>query len=238
MNELAAIALYTGAAGLCIPLGGLLARIEHIQPRWLEREFRHFVIAFGGGVLLGAVALVLIPEGMKHFNGSQIGVAFLILGGVVFFLIERFLGLHRHESPQLLGMLLDYVPESIALGGMFAIGAGAAPLFAFFIGLQNLPEGFNAYRELIRGQHRSRRNVLLIMLALALLGPAVGLLGWALLADYPYALGAIMLAAAGGILYLIFQDIAPQSRLSRHWAPPLGAIFGFSVGLLGHSLMG
>lgn len=238
MNDLISILLYTSAAGLCIPVGGLLARIEHIQPQWLEREFRHFVIAFGGGVLLGAVALVLIPEGIKHFDGSQVSVAFFILGGLVFFLLERFLGLRRHEAPQLIGMLLDYVPESIALGGMFAIGAGAAPLFAFFIGMQNLPEGFNAYRELVHGQNKRSRNVLLVMLALTLLGPGVGLLGWALLSEHPYALGTIMLSAAGGILYLIFQDIAPQSKLNRHWAPPLGSIFGFSVGLLGHSLIG
>ncbi|BCO32624.1 divalent cation transporter [Thiohalobacter sp. COW1] len=237
MDELARILIYTAAAGLCIPLGGLLACIEHIQPRWLEREFRHFVIAFGGGILLGAVALVLIPEGMQHFNGSLAGVGFLILGGLIFFQLERWLGVHRRESPQLLGMLLDYIPESVALGGMFAVGSGSAALFAFFIGMQNLPEGFNAYRELIHGGRR-RRHVLLLMLALAGLGPLVGLLGWALLADSPYALGAIMLTAAGGILYLIFQDIAPQSRLDRHWAPPLGAIFGFAVGLTGHALMG
>ncbi|MDO9466667.1 MAG: hypothetical protein Q7J36_05145 [Thiobacillus sp.] len=41
------------------------------------------------------------------------------------------------------------------------------------------------------------------------------------------------LFASGGILYLIFQDIAPQSRLNRHWAPPLDAVAGFSVALFG-----
>lgn len=43
-----------------------------------------------------------------------------------------------------------------------------------------------------------------------------------------------MLAAAGGILYITFQDIAPQARLARHWGPPLGAVLGFVVGLAGH----
>lgn len=41
-----------------------------------------------------------------------------------------------------------------------------------------------------------------------------------------------MLFAAGGILYLIFQDIAPQAKLAKHWAPPLGAIIGFLVGVV------
>jgi ZIP family zinc transporter len=42
-----------------------------------------------------------------------------------------------------------------------------------------------------------------------------------------------MLFAAGGILYVIFQDIAPQSKLKKHWAPPLGAVAGFLLGVLG-----
>ena len=50
------------------------------------------------------------------------------------------------------------------------------------------------------------------MVLLALLGPVCGMIGWFWLADQQAILGSIMLFAAGGILYLTFQDIAPQSR--------------------------
>jgi ZIP family zinc transporter len=73
MSPIVEIILFTGIAGACIPLGGLLASIEHVHPKWLEQEFRHFVMAFGGGVLLAAVALVLVPEGMAHLSGSIFG---------------------------------------------------------------------------------------------------------------------------------------------------------------------
>lgn len=56
MSDILQIMLYAGLAGVAIPIGGLLARIEHLGPDWLENEFRHFVIAFGGGILLGAVS--------------------------------------------------------------------------------------------------------------------------------------------------------------------------------------
>jgi ZIP family zinc transporter len=42
-----------------------------------------------------------------------------------------------------------------------------------------------------------------------------------------------MLVAAGGILYAVFQDIAPQVKLEKHWAPPFGAVLGFVLGLVG-----
>ncbi|HAO25971.1 MAG TPA: divalent cation transporter, partial [Methylophaga sp.] len=57
------------------------------------------------------------------------------------------------------------------------------------------------------------------------------------LSEHPAILGAIMLFASGGILYLVFQDIAPQSKLARHWAPPLGAVFGFCLALFSHLLL-
>ncbi|MDZ7804981.1 hypothetical protein [Thiohalophilus sp.] len=238
MSELGSILLYTALAGACIPLGGFLAKIERIRPNWVENEFRHFVIAFGGGVLLSAVALVLIPEGIGHLDNRAGLIALIVLaGGVTFFVVEKVLAKHKSEVPQLNAMLLDYLPESMALGGIFAVGSGSGPLLALLIGLQNIPEGFNAYRELKAAENFHHKRTLTFMSLLTLLGPVFGLLGWVFLTDYPMLLGGIMLFAAGGILYLIFQDIAPQSRLNRHWAPPLGAVIGFSVALLGKLLL-
>ncbi|MDE0348149.1 MAG: divalent cation transporter, partial [Gammaproteobacteria bacterium] len=62
MDRFLELLFFTALAGACIPIGAGLAHIERIGPDWLEEEFRHFVIAFGGGVLVGAVALVLVPE--------------------------------------------------------------------------------------------------------------------------------------------------------------------------------
>lgn len=237
MNGITTIILYTVCAGACIPLGGLLAYVERIRPAWLENEFRHSVIAFGGGILLAAAALILIPEGTKYVGHDRLSAFLLLCGGVFFFLLERSLGARRREKPQFTAMLLDYVPESLALGGAFAIGAQSAPLLAVFIGLQNLPEGFNAYRELRSIPEPSAGRILAFMFLLVPIGPVIGVLGWIYLSDNVALLGATMLFSAGGILYLIFQDIAPQSRMQRHWAPPLGAVLGFCLGMLGSNIV-
>ena len=158
-------------------------------------------------------------------------------GGICFFILERFLGLRRREKPQFTAMLLDYVPESLALGGAFAIGAQSAPLLALLIGLQNIPEGFNAYRELRSSLQSSRRNIIIFMFLLVPIGPIIAIIGWVYFKENTLLLGATMLFAAGGILYLIFQDIAPQSHMRRHWAPPLGAVLGFSIGLLSSNVV-
>lgn len=237
MSEILTIIILTSAAGSCIPIGGVIASFEHIQSDWLEKEFRHFLIAFGGGILLGAVTIVLVPEGLSGMNGSIFAILIILIGGLFFFLIERALGLRRRESPQLMGMILDYVPEAIALGGLVASDSPVAPLLALLIALQNLPEGFNAYRELICRKECSPKKTLLSMSALVILGPIAGLSGFFFLSEHQAILGAIMLFASGGVLYLIFQDIAPQSRLNKHWAPPLGAVLGFCVALFSEMLV-
>ena len=237
-NDTFTILLLALAAGLCIPLGGFLAKIEHISPNWLDIEFRHFMIALGGGILVGATAVVLIPEGLIFLNNSPYAVLFLLVGGVSFYLLELSLGLNKREAPQLTGLLLDYIPESLALGGMLALGSTSAPLLALLIGLQNIPEGFNAYRELMAMNNQQAKRVFISMLALAPIGPIFAVLGYLYFATNTYLLGATLLFASGGILYLIFQDIAPQAKLKRHWAPPLGAVLGFAISLLGSLLLG
>ena len=237
MDELTRIIVYTLCAGACIPLGGMIASIERIRPRWLEHELRHFVIAFGGGILVAAVALILVPEGNRYVNHSLLGVTILLCGGACFFFLEQFLGTRRREKPQLTAMLLDYIPESLALGGAFAIGSRSAPLLALFIGLQNIPEGFNAYRELRSMNRFGRWRIIGFMFLLVPLGPLIAIMGWTWLDRNVLMLGATMLFASGGILYLIFQDIAPQSHMTRHWLPSLGAVLGFATAMLGNNVL-
>ena len=238
LDEVTKLIIYTLLAGACIPLGGIIAYLEKIRPYWLENELRHFIIAFGGGILAAAVALILVPEGIKYVDHEILSTFIFLCGGLCFFSLERFMGVRRREKPQLTAMLLDYVPETLALGGAFAVGLQSAPLLALFIGLQNIPEGFNAYRELKSAKKHGARRILLFMLVLVPIGPIMAILGWIYLGDEVAFLGATMLFASGGILYLIFQDIAPQSHMKRHWAPSLGAVLGFSMGMLCNNLVG
>ncbi len=219
-----------------MPVGAAIARVERIRPRWLENELRHSVIAFGGGALLAAIALVLVPEGTRNLHPIVVVICFS-LGGLSFMALDRWLASLKTPLSQLTAMLSDFIPESLALGAVFASSGTAGPLLAGIIALQNLPEGFNAYREMNALATFNPRRVIAVFCAMAALGPVAGLVGYFWLSAYPTAVSSIMLFAAGGILYLIFQDIAPQAKLERHWAPPLGAVAGFLLGVIGHMLV-
>ncbi|MGC9324674.1 MAG: ZIP family metal transporter [Desulfomonilia bacterium] len=236
MKDIVLVLSLSVLAGITIPVGGILARVEHIRPRWLEEEFRHSVIAFGGGALLAALSLVLIPEGIR--NLSLILVISAFLGGGLFFLwIDRCLANRGDSVSQLMAMLLDFIPEALALGALLSSGERTAVLLAFLIALQNLPEAFNAYREMIAGSRLSSAAILGLFSGLVFLGPLSAVLGISLFATRETLLGVIMVFSAGGILYLIFHDIAPQVKLKNHWAPSLGAVCGFLLGVIGHVLI-
>jgi len=219
-------------AGLSIPVGAWLGSRENLFPRWLEDEFRHTIIAFGGGALLAAVALVLVPEGVRYVSPVTAMLAFCA-GGAVFWLVDSALERRGGHGAQFMAMLLDYVPEAMALGALLSDATGVAVLMAGLIMVQNLPEGFNAYREMEGGKQRKRRSLFWLFVLVVPFGPLAAWLGVSVLASNTAVLGAIMLFAAGGIVYLLFEDVAPQVRLERRWSPPLGAVAGFALGLAG-----
>ncbi len=235
MTEWMYILLLTLMAGMAMPLGGVFASIDSIRPNWLNEELRHSVTAFGGGALLSAIALVLVPEGIEPFSIPISAILFLA-GGVLFMWVDILLYKHQTSAGQLVAMLSDFIPESIALGASLALGKGSAALLAVLIAMQNLPEGFNAFRELKESGRMTNKKILWLFVLLAMAGPVAGLVAYFWLASFTALVSGIMLVAAGGILYAVFQDIAPQVRLEKHWGPPLGAVMGFVLGLIGFML--
>jgi ZIP family zinc transporter len=232
MSILLTVIVSTFLAGLAMPLGAVLAYVEKIGNDWLEQELRHSVMAFGGGALLSAVALVLVPEGIESLDILPACIWFIV-GGFSFMALDIYLKKIDTPASQLAAMLADFIPESIALGAAFATGSSSAYLLAGLIALQNLPEGFSAYRELSASSTYKPQKIIMVFALMAILGPIAAISGYLWLSESPKIIGAVMLFASGGILYSIFQDLAPQVKLENHWAPPMGAVLGFTLGMLG-----
>ena len=131
---------------------------------------------------------------------------------------------------------MDFIPESIALGAVFAIEPQMAALLAVFIGLQNLPESFNSFRDLVQSGF-SVKKTLAIFFVLSFFGILSALAGHFLLSAHPDLTAHLMTFASGGILYLLIQDIIPESKLAKNYLTPLGATLGFLVGILGEMLL-
>ncbi|MEM1227251.1 MAG: divalent cation transporter [Planctomycetota bacterium] len=237
MTQVQTIIVLTLMAGAAMPLGAALACVDSLYPNWLSSAARHGIIAFGGGALISAVALVLVPDGCELLSLVPAAVAFGS-GGIAFLALDIWLSRTNNPAGQLAAMLSDFVPEALALGAAFSTGQSVGVLLAMLIAIQNIPEGFNAYREMTESGRIQGKTVLISFSMMAFLGPASGLVGYYFLGQYSGLLGFIMLFASGGILYIIFQDIAPDAKVDQRWSPALGAVTGFLLGLIGNMLVG
>jgi len=239
MAELFKIILYALFAGITVFIGGLLSRIfeAHFQRDSLKKiEILHMLVAMGGGIIIAAVALVLVPKGMETLSLFPMILAFLG-GSIIFFFLDRYIEKRGATMAQLLAMLMDFIPEAIALGSVFATDPNLGLLLAIFIGLQNLPESFNSYIDLRNSGYRAQSSLFILFL-LIFPGIIASLSGYYWLSDSPQLTAALMLFASGGIIYLIFQDIAPMSKTNNRWFPTLGASFGFLIGMIGEKILG
>ncbi len=235
MSELPTLLLLASLAGVAIPVGGLFAYRERLKTGHFRKDLLHFLVAFGGGVVLSAVTLVLVPVGLAAVSFPEAVLAFLA-GAVVFLFIDRAIEMRGGKAGQSMNLVADYTPESIALGAAFAAGGPLGPLLAFLIGVPNLTEGFNSYRELKGGGLTARRSLAILGL-MALLGPASALLGFFVLNDQPHIVAWLFLFAAGGILFSLFHDVAPMALRDAHYIPTMGAVGGFLLGLVGQVLI-
>jgi ZIP family zinc transporter len=227
-------------AGLSITLGAFFARKKLFHKVLIEQEFGHFITAFGGGALISAIAFVLIPESIEKQPSFSVLITFAA-GGVCFMAIDMVLARSKSNLSQFFAMMLDFIPEAIVLGVVIAETTNSmaqAIFIACVISAQNFPEGYSAYKEMSAGDKASNNKLMRNFMIVGLSGPLFLLLGTEVFVDWPMALGMIMTFCAGGILYLVFEDIAPRVAMKKHWLPPLGAVGGFMVGLAGFLFVG
>jgi ZIP family zinc transporter len=231
------IILYSVISGITVFIGGLLANLfnHHIKETPVKYEIIHGLMSFGAGIILSGLALVLVPKGLEELELVPLVISFLF-GAVLFMYIDWYLSRKGGQMATLLAMMMDFVPESIVLGATFALEPKIATLLAVFIGLQNLPEAFNAYRDLVQSGFTVRKT-LVIFFFLSFSGVVGAMAGHFYLSDYPDLTAYLMIFSSGGILYLLIQDIIPKSKLKNNYFSSLGATLGFLVGIIGEKII-
>ncbi len=229
--------LYTLLSGITIFLGGLAANYfnHHVEASPVKNEITHFMMSFGWGVILSAVVLVFVPKALAILDVISLSLSFLS-GAIVFFFLDRYLHKKAGKVGMLLAMVMDYLPESIILGSLFVADPSAALFLAIFMGLQNFPEAFTAFRNLVLSWFGIKRT-LMTFFFLSFLGFFAALFGYFVMRDHPDYTAYLMIFSSGGILYLLFQDISPEAKLKGVYITGMGAVLGFLLGLIGEMLL-
>lgn len=217
------------------------------------------VTSFGGGVLLAAVALELVPEADER-AGTWLTAAGFLAGALVYVGADAWLSTdestealrrsgHAAMSGQAMemrqadraeaargeaiaaGLFVDGVPESIALGLTIAEGEiGLALLVGIVLG--NVVEAYGAAQPIV-ASGRSRAFAIGLLSAIGVAVALATLAGATIFANAsPEPVGVAQAIASGAVLAVISVSIIPYAftQVSR-WVAVATAL-GFVVGYL------
>jgi ZIP family zinc transporter len=186
--------------------------------------------AFGAGILIAAAVFEMVIEAEKSIGITLTLIAFLA-GAVIFTIADIIAEKKGGGAGILLGIGLDIIPESLAIGA--AIAAGPALALALLIGIQNIPEGIASYKEMMTGKTAFSNNPKKALAAVGVISVIpvfLGLAGLFYLTGMKEAIAIIFAISAGGIFYMLYYDMIPKAHKERKWLPTFGAVLGFIVG--------
>jgi zinc transporter, ZIP family len=238
--------------------GSLLAGAVVAAVLRLPNRVAAIVTAFGGGVLLAAVALELVPDADRE-AGIALTAGGLVAGTLVYVGVDAWL--NRDEGTKAMrrsghaaaagrsmempmyrnevargesiagGLFVDGVPESIALGLTIAEGRiGLALLAGIVIG--NVVESYGAAQPIIVGGG-TRRFAVALLGAIGVALAAATVLGGTLLAGAsPELVGTAQAVAAGAVLAVVSIAIIPHAFSEVSSLVASATVAGFVVGYL------
>jgi zinc transporter, ZIP family len=186
--------------------------------------------AFGAGILIAAAVFEMVIEAEKNIGITLTLIVFL--GGAIVFAIADMIAEKKGGGAGiLLGIGLDVIPESLAIGA--AVASGPALALALLIGIQNVPEGIASYREMMTGKTAFSNNPKKALAAVGLVSVIpifLGLVGLFYLTGMKDTIATIFAMSAGGIFYMLYYDMIPKAHKDREWLPTFGAVLGFIIG--------
>jgi ZIP family zinc transporter len=253
MGNLGASVTWGMVIGASLLAGALAAALLQ-----LPEKVAATLTAFGGGVLLAAIALELVPEADDEAGAALTAVG-LLVGTVIYVGADTWLtrdegtaAVRRSghaaaagrpmsmpaSSAEALrgesiaaGIFVDGVPESVALGLTVAEGAvGVALLAGILIG--NVVEAYGAAQPIIAGG-RSRRFALTLLAAIGFALAFATVLGGTVLADAsPELIGTAQAIAAGAVLAVVSIAIIPHAFSEVSSLVASATVLGFIAGYL------
>ncbi len=241
-------------AGLATGLGALPALFF----KEVKQKTLYIMLGGAAGVMLAATAFSLVVPGIQYGNqiwpgkgmfvvavGMMVGAFFLEAADRMLphegFMADRseIIGSLRKIWLFIIAITVHNFPEGMAVGVSFGAGDwhnGIA--LAIAIGLQNMPEGLAVAMPLV-GLGYSRKQALLIATLSGLVEPIGGFLGVAAVTVFFPLLPIGMAFAAGAMLFVITDDIIPETQSKgKARSATFAVMAGFVVMMMLDNMLG
>ena len=222
----------------------------------MSHKFSDIILSFAAGVMLAAAVLGLILPSLEYGGkwGLLTTITGIFAGSLCLNLIDKLVPhLHRLAGPDteshsntnlnkvllfVIAIAIHNLPEGIAAGvGFGSDNTAQALIIAGGIALQNIPEGMVIIGPMLAAGVSAKRTFLIAMLTgvVEVLGTLIGYFAVSISA----ALLPFFLAFAGGtMLYIISDEMIPETHHDDARGVTYALLVGFCVMLATDVLLG
>ena len=239
--------LYSFIAGISTALGVVVLLIFG-KP---EEKFLATLLGFAGGIMFAISVFELLPEAVELSN-MVVSIISFILGSLMMFGLDKLIP-HSHlstterleiENPRKLkvnlsmlrtgyliffGIGLHNLPEGIAIGAGFESSPEIGLYIAIAIALHNIPEGL-AIAGPLKSAHVKNYKIILFALGAGLMTVVGTLISLLIFNITKVFIGGFLAFAAGAMVYIVNDELIPQSNVIHSHFANAGMIAGLLLG--------
>ena len=205
----------------------------------LLRKIIFLLIGFSAGALIGSAFLHILPEALEKSNSTTV-FYYLILGIVLFFLMERYLHwrhchdkdchIHAFTYLNLFGEAAHNFIDGIAIAASFMVSIHLGFATTLAIILHEIPKELGNFGVLIYGGFSRKRALFynFICALMAMIGAVTGYF----ISNFAHGFSDfIMPLTAGGFIYIATSDLIPEIHKESNQRRATLAFIAFLFGI-------
>ena len=200
------------------------------------------LVGFSAGALMGGAFFHLIPESIEG-KGTEFTLLIVIIGFVLFFLIERILHWHHcHEHGgeckvhtftymNLIGDGIHNFIDGLIIAAGFSAGIELGVVTTLAVISHEIPQEIGDFGVLVYGGFSKAKALFFNFLSAitAVLGAVIGVLMISLTDNFT---GVLIPFAAGGFIYIFASDLIPELHKEPKLSKSMMSFLFFALGIV------
>lgn len=237
------MAIYAFASVIVVSLVSLVGVFTLSLKEERIRKYTFMLVSLAVGALLGDAFIHIIPETFESGASPTLISLLIIIGIIIFFIIEKFLHWHHHgQDPEhhhvhpvgKLVLISDGVHnliDGLIIGASYFAGIEVGIATTVAVILHEIPQEIGDFAVLLHAGYTKKRALWLNFLSalMAIIGVVIAvLIGGATESFETFVLPV----AAGGFIYIALSDLIPELHKTTRAKHSLYQIIAVVVGIL------
>jgi len=200
-----------------------------------------YLVAFAAGGLIGGAFFDLIPEAAEYIKDITQLFLYVILGYMLFFILEKYLHwrhchapeckLHRFTYLNIVGDIVHNTSDGLIIGTVFLIDVKVGIAATLAIIFHEIPHEIGNFTVLIYGGFSKTRALAFNFLS-SLFAIGGTIIGYYLAGNISGFSRFLLPAAAGGFIYIASCDLIPELHKETDGRKSAFIMVAFSVGVI------